>query len=883
MFGNPTRIRAIAHALLIWAILININLQAAPIRLTSKLVGTNQIEFSFGPVVSGVSYEILARTNGPEGHWIGFAVYEGTSNGVVIATHSLGGPGEMAGLKMETIHNWTFTVCPWADPFGNELPPYYVELVLRGDPYIAADPYGDPMHDGRSNLQKFRDNMDPLKAEEPPQPRGNLRFNVAGATGRFGKAILTIENGSGVLPDYIDIEKATLALRVPVTNQLNRSRMPDPRGVALMTNRPPFRGPQFAPNPYWPRENSYITNDFNLVARIRTKPGIQTYTYTETNVDILMQPLYRFRAHFPPPYSSSLTQLNSNSIRRTLLQIQSRQTTNGYELTAYRPIPHGRYLLLVRDKSERQWRASGYFTAGTNSDPVHLQVDFQGMMGGGQTPIAMPEVKLLRPVIDPEFTAGWGEDSDGDGLPDIYEVLVTGTDPVNADTGATGVLDGYKDMSGDGWNSLEKFRRRADPLRVAVPPPVVELVRPTLREICNAITPKTDLHCEMEIAVQTNAAIGYQPIEQIPWMLSEVLSRSAPDARKDFDVRVSWHFSEPSYESENLSRSPGEPSWYGAIEPLIQRVNLKIMTAFEERLHTNPPIAWGEASNQLAAIVGAYRQGEMDKGLAMSEIMLIGENTAQEFYGRVVEQHGQPIADVTVTATPTRDGSSGSANAQTDGNGFFQFVGLRGRSVSIALRKSGYEIRGHGVGLRNANGPETSETNRALFTMWKLKGAEPMIHHQNVYQFKPDNRAYTIDLLSNKTAEGTNGPGDLLVRLQRPSQVQRNDKYEWTFGMTAIGGGVIQVTNDDYLNEAPPTGYQSDFTLDVPPSNPNWRAYVEETFYLKSREGRAYGHIHLKIYPESPGGSSIDIESYINPSATRNLEFDPTREIRKAP
>ena len=59
----------------------------------------------------------------------------------------------------------------------------------------------------------------------------------------------------------------------------------------------------------------------------------------------------------------------------------------------------------------------------------------------------MPEVKFLPDVVEPEFTAGWGEDSDGDGLPDIYEVLVTQTDPDNADTGNTGTLDGYKDMA----------------------------------------------------------------------------------------------------------------------------------------------------------------------------------------------------------------------------------------------------------------------------------------------------------------------------------------------------------------------------------------------------------------------------------------------------
>jgi hypothetical protein len=80
------------------------------------------------------------------------------------------------------------------------------------------------------------------------------------------------------------------------------------------------------------------------------------------------------------------------------------------------------------------------------------------MMHGGQSPIAMPEAHFLSDVVAPEFTAGWGEDSDGDGLPDIYEVLVTQTDPTSSDTGGTGILDGYKELTSDGWSNLEKFR-----------------------------------------------------------------------------------------------------------------------------------------------------------------------------------------------------------------------------------------------------------------------------------------------------------------------------------------------------------------------------------------------------------------------------------------
>jgi len=53
---------------------------AAPVQLRIFPKGTNQVEMRIGPVVPGVYYEVLARTNGPEGHWITFAGYIGDSN-----------------------------------------------------------------------------------------------------------------------------------------------------------------------------------------------------------------------------------------------------------------------------------------------------------------------------------------------------------------------------------------------------------------------------------------------------------------------------------------------------------------------------------------------------------------------------------------------------------------------------------------------------------------------------------------------------------------------------------------------------------------------------------------------------------------------------------
>jgi hypothetical protein len=62
-----------------------------------------------------------------------------------------------------------------------------------------------------------------------------------------------------------------------------------------------------------------------------------------------------------------------------------------------------------------------------------------------------------------DYIGGYGEDSDGDGLPDGYEVLATLTDPYLPDTGMTGIPDGYKDPDGDGYSNLQEMYNGTNP------------------------------------------------------------------------------------------------------------------------------------------------------------------------------------------------------------------------------------------------------------------------------------------------------------------------------------------------------------------------------------------------------------------------------------
>jgi hypothetical protein len=236
-------------------------------------------------------------------------------------------------------------------------------------------------------------------------------------------------------------------------------------------------------------------------------------------------------------------------------------------------------------------------------------------------------------------------------------------------------------------------------------------------------------------------------------------------------------------------------------------------------------------------------------------------------------------------------GGGATQKTQTDEKGLFQFTGIKGQSLKVTPEKLGYQIEGHGLGLKGLNGPETSWDNRAIYTMWKLKGPEPMLHNElNTRKIQPDGRVFTVDFVKNEITEGTNVSGDILVQIKRPTEIKPREQYDWSFVMTAIDGGFIEVTNDVYLNEAPPSGYQQQYQMNRYATNVvNYSTYslyrTDRTFFFKSRGGKVYGHFHInELDPDYRGGmASLRIESFINPAGSRNLEFDPSKQVERTP
>jgi hypothetical protein len=270
-------------------------------------------------------------------------------------------------------------------------------------------------------------------------------------------------------------------------------------------------------------------------------------------------------------------------------------------------------------------------------------------------------------------------------------------------------------------------------------------------------------------------------------------------------------------------------------------------------------------------------------GALIPAIAQIQRNTVINFYGKVVDQNDQPIAGATVKLTIAADPSEINVpeekdyTLETGQDGNFQLIGAYGWSLHISsITKLGYELspkaqRGYpylmasGIHHPDANAP-------VLLKMWKKGSPEPLVGASKIYRIIPDGRPFTIDLLKHEEKPGTSPPGDIIVRISRPEKLTPGKKFDWSYSIEAIDGGIIH-TNSDFLYQAPETGYEPKYEFSASATNTHWFGGVRgEQFYIKSRGGQIYGRLEVEIITDYDDHAAFKVDCALNPAGSRNLE-----------
>jgi hypothetical protein len=293
-------------------------------------------------------------------------------------------------------------------------------------------------------------------------------------------------------------------------------------------------------------------------------------------------------------------------------------------------------------------------------------------------------------------------------------------------------------------------------------------------------------------------------------------------------------------------------------------------------------------------ILDAYHAGQISKDEAALALSALGNGKSMDTYGKVVDQDGEPVVGAKVRAALERETSltdDKEYDTKTDAKRLFHFLGLHGSALDIIPEKAGYDFDPK---LPCSSRPDLyvpDPTNPLIVTMWKLHGAEPMVHSDTKglpywYSFLEPNGSWAwINMMTCRDAKyEKNASGerhyDLEVRLYRDELIKTNANRvlfcNWSATIGITNGGIVEIpTNNIYPFEAPVEGYQPSITLNFTTNMVGWSDQFKKEFYFESQNGKIYGRMTIEM--DNWGRFRADI--YTNPAGSRNLEFDPKEQI----
>lgn len=278
----------------------------------------------------------------------------------------------------------------------------------------------------------------------------------------------------------------------------------------------------------------------------------------------------------------------------------------------------------------------------------------------------------------------------------------------------------------------------------------------------------------------------------------------------------------------------------------------------------------------------------------MARDLMEKANRPIQFFGKVIDQDDNPIPGVKVTLEIRVSKELAPDIIQdvfdrpvllTGSDGSFALTDAKGALLGVhALEKPGYEPSEKAFRKSYWYWRDPSQVFRPdaerpeIFRMWRQFGAETLVRKGIGHAIPYDGTSTIFDLMEGQAvADG----GDLRITLVRDPLViqwgQRN--YEWTMTIEAIDGGLI-ASNDEQMYHAPAEGYQPRIVVRMAANDPNWTDSKELAVYMKLRGGMYYGRGEVKVMvgADRPG-TPFSITSFINPSGSRNLEFDPLQNV----
>jgi len=271
-------------------------------------------------------------------------------------------------------------------------------------------------------------------------------------------------------------------------------------------------------------------------------------------------------------------------------------------------------------------------------------------------------------------------------------------------------------------------------------------------------------------------------------------------------------------------------------------------------------------------------------------------NAPIAFYGRVIDQYGEPVPHASVSYSMI-DGflsSSPGRHTTADERGNIVITGVRGASISVTVRKTGYYLIpnsedrsqptssatfGYGIGSDSYRRPPPTKENPAVFVLHKMGEPAELIYGGPQY-LRVDKDGNPTGLSLQTGRRGHSSEADVLFqRWTTDATKDKQGRFDWQLKISVPGGGIVK-RESPFAFEAPEAPYEPVLEINMPAAlGDDWRYSVSESYFVKLPNG-SYGRIDVTIHA-GHSRTPLVVKTYLNPElGDRNLEFDSEKVIK---
>lgn len=257
-------------------------------------------------------------------------------------------------------------------------------------------------------------------------------------------------------------------------------------------------------------------------------------------------------------------------------------------------------------------------------------------------------------------------------------------------------------------------------------------------------------------------------------------------------------------------------------------------------------------------------------------------------FGKVVDQHGDPVPGATVKLypldSPWEEDSGSKVTMASDANGAFSVKDLRGFSIGVQVEKEGYiylpPLGGpaSSANISYANGASggkrfSNPKTPLVMNLQKVGPIEPLVHvKEKRWRLPIDGSILRVAL----DTEDGKGMHQIEFRLWSDNHVRDEAGrgyalFDWTFEARIPGGGFLW-TGADLDTEPPKEGYKESIRYEYPDTLPidKWTVFQQAQYFVKFADN-TYGKIRIGVDAGSDR-SPLSMTSWLNPrSGSRNL------------